>query len=234
MNLASENITVDSVEKFQIYEDFRQRFPCSHRCKIKLIDGRKWKQSITGDDIYILIQSIAKEKISFIREDICVLVHGKEENSFRSEKDLSFELQDITHFDTYAECPYEMFTPDAIKAPTADELLTSIFEKHAEYYSQFPEKKEREVLIDKWALSHTYEEVIAAAEEQFKENPYKKSILNNIHYYLDGYRVSGEFSDLDGRNVVRAPRKFFEVKFATDSFFKRKEIFEGVSLEYIQ
>lgn len=136
MNLASQNITVDSVEKFKIYENCKQLFPCKHTCEIELIDDRKWKTSITGDDIYILIQEISKEKISFIKD----------------ESHLSEQGQGIAHFDKYEEYPYEMFNPQAIKTPNASELITSIF-------NQLPKEKEHEFLIDKGPQGPVYDEV---------------------------------------------------------------------------
>lgn len=54
MNQLNPNITVEMVEKFQIYETYAQRFPATHVCKITLIDGRKIKKAIDGPDIYIL------------------------------------------------------------------------------------------------------------------------------------------------------------------------------------
>lgn len=61
-------ITQNMVKNFQIYEKYNQSYPSNHICKITLDDGRKTKDSFYGPEIYALIQSLAKEKISFKRD----------------------------------------------------------------------------------------------------------------------------------------------------------------------
>lgn len=112
MNQIDSNITVEMVKKFQIHEDFEQRSPCTHTCKISLIDGRKVKKAVFGPDIYILIQAIAKEKIDFKRSK------DKEE----------FGPQTLDHFNCYMDYPYSAFSIDkSAAAPLPDELLSSLF-----------------------------------------------------------------------------------------------------------
>jgi hypothetical protein len=60
-------ITVDIVDTFAIHENYWQRYPCNHLCEVALKDGRKFNHGFDGDEIYLLIKAIAKEKISFIR-----------------------------------------------------------------------------------------------------------------------------------------------------------------------
>ena len=89
MNQIDQNITVDMVKRFQIHENYEQRFPGSNTCKIALVDGRKIKRHIEGPEIYILIQAIAKEKIAFKR--------SKDEEELSWEPQSSAQPQATTH-----------------------------------------------------------------------------------------------------------------------------------------
>ncbi len=113
MNPTNPNISVEMVERFQIHENYLQRFPVSHTCKITLIDGRKIKDSLDGPDIYILIQAIAKEKITFKRT--------------KDKEMILWEPQTIDHFNCYAHFPYSAFRVDRSTPPLPDELLSSLF-----------------------------------------------------------------------------------------------------------
>ncbi len=112
MNQIDPNITVEMVQVFQIRENYDQSFPCSHSCKITLTNGREIKKSIDGPEIYILIQSLAKEKIVFKR----------------SKKKSSFRTQTLEHFNNYKDFPYTAFRSDKSKAPLPNELLSSLFD----------------------------------------------------------------------------------------------------------
>jgi hypothetical protein len=113
MNQIDQNITVGMVKRFQIHENYQQRFPGSHTCKIALVDGRKIKRHIDGPEIYIIIQAIAKEKIGFKRS--------------KDVEELSWEPQTLDHFNCYKDFPYSAFKLDKSIAPSPDELLSSLF-----------------------------------------------------------------------------------------------------------
>ena len=117
MNSSTQNIAVEMVERFQIHENYQQSFPSSHTCKITLIDGRKVKRSILGPEIYILIQAIAKEKITFKRT--------------KNKYELSWSPQGIDNFNSYADFSYSDFkmSLEPIETPLPNELLTSLFGK---------------------------------------------------------------------------------------------------------
>ena len=126
MNPITTKITVDMVEKFQIHDNFQQRSPCSHLCKIVLrhdctkdSQKAKIKKSIRGPDIYILIQSIAKEKISFKP----------------NEASKRYGPQKIDHFDKYApeQFTYCHYRLDVSEPPSADEILTEVFNNKDRY-----------------------------------------------------------------------------------------------------
>ena len=119
MNFSAQNIAVDMVERFQVHENYQQSFPSSHTCKITLIDGRKVKRDIFGPEIYILIQAIAKEKITFKRT--------------KDEHELSLSPQSIDNFNCYAKFPYSAFkiSSEPIETPSPNELLTSLFGERA-------------------------------------------------------------------------------------------------------
>ncbi len=109
------NITISLVEKFQIYENYEQRFPSSHLCKIYLTNGQKAKKCLDGMDIYILIKAIAKDKITFKRT--------------KCKEELSWKPQSLDTFNSYAKIPYSAFRVDkSTVAPLPDELIQSFFE----------------------------------------------------------------------------------------------------------
>lgn len=81
----TENITVNMVKNFQIHENYAQVYPSTHVCKIILEDGRRVKKSMFGPEIYLLIQAIAKQKITFKRDP----------------EFLSWEPQNINYFESY-------------------------------------------------------------------------------------------------------------------------------------
>ncbi len=109
-NLNSTKITIDMVENFQIHEDFRSRYPCSHGCKITLKDGRKVKKGIIGPQIYVLIQAIAKEKITFERD----------------QDHLSWGPQNIDHFSKYEDY-WKYLSPKSLP-PLPEEILSAAFQ----------------------------------------------------------------------------------------------------------
>ena len=67
MNCFIQNSVINNIDSFQIYENYDQSYPSTHLCKIKLNDGCKTKKHLGGPEIYLLIQVIAKEKITFKR-----------------------------------------------------------------------------------------------------------------------------------------------------------------------
>ena len=116
MSVNTQNIAVEMVERFRIQENFKQSFPSSHTCKITLRDGREVKRSICGPDIYILIQAIAKEKITFKRT--------------KDEEMLSWGPQPLDKFNTYADIPYSAFKIyGPTEPPLPSELLASLFKE---------------------------------------------------------------------------------------------------------
>lgn len=116
MNVNTRNISVETVEQFRIQENFQQGFPCSHNCKVTLTDGRNVKKKLCGPDIYILIQAIANEKITFKRT--------------KEEEELSFNPQTLDKFNTYADIPYSAFKIYGPKEPPLpSELLASLFKE---------------------------------------------------------------------------------------------------------
>jgi len=118
MNQIGQSVTVEMVEKFQLYENYQQSFPVAHRCKIVLyknvnIEKRKADVWVEGPDILILIQAIANEKVVFKRT--------------KDEEELSWKPQTVDRFQRYAEYPYSAFVLNALKAPSANELLSRLF-----------------------------------------------------------------------------------------------------------
>lgn len=205
MNPIQENISIDKVENFQIYENYEQSFPGDHICKISLIDGRKFKLSIFVPDIYILIQAIAKDKINFKRS--------------KDPEELTWAPQDIHHFDGMSHWSYSAFKTDkSTQAPLPNDLLSSLIEKTK----------------SKWNIPLSFDEVMVEAEQQFIESPFKESILKDIKYYLNGYRNSGAGITLDGRHVTKAPEEFLAAKKGASDFFERKDLFANIKIDYMQ
>ena len=57
-------ITTDMISHFEIFACY-ETFPGFHKCEVTLTEDRKVTPFLEDDEIYVLINSIAKEKIVF-------------------------------------------------------------------------------------------------------------------------------------------------------------------------
>lgn len=103
---------ISQLEKFQIYENYESCYPRTHICKLTLNNHTK-KLPLDGGEIWILIQAIAKDKITFKRiKDQYQLEH--------------FSPQHLQSFDEYMDYDWGYFRHS--QPPVPEEILSRIFQ----------------------------------------------------------------------------------------------------------